>query len=778
MGFWNDVASVTTGGLSDLGQGWNKVYNAQSGAAGLFVSPAATVAAAARDTTGKGWREKEQAANDAREIAKADAADAAYRAKKHSDDLIAANAAYKAANPTGAGGTTVGTISSGNNDYARAAGAVKNGNTTNTPEAKAAAAASAKFLEARAKQLAALGYNPDGTKITTTPAPAPAPAPVTDPTPTPAPAPTPEPSKVTAPAPTPQVQVTAPDLSKVNQVSDQQQQLIKALQDQIAGKTPSVAEQQLQLGLSQELAAANAARASARGISAGLANRNALNAQTSAQSTTNQAAGQLRAGEVATATNNLNSLLSNTGSLNLGATNTTVDVGKTNAGLTQQTNLQTSDQTFKASVENAKNDLSLIQSKAENQIKQQGLDQAAADAVRKDATTRYLGDLQIKYQNDALAQGKSLADADRESREKVAVLAAAAGLSAGLISSLGNSKVGVSGSSGTGGSFKVTSDGKVVETDAAGNTTVLYDQNAPTNTDSSGKTPLDYNSNDYTSSNGGDSTNGNDGSNPNDDSNTNGGDGINSDARVKEDIKSVKTPELKEFLDAITSSKDNETAARQRAATAASVLDARMRSGMTTKAAQKTIGFADLFAPPAAGQDVVQQAPVVRQTPVTAPPPDPEFLRQLRIKAAAIVAPLGTQIDRSVVAPVPQSWKAGSVPNGTVGFDRSKLQPGDLDAIPSWAPQAKATQPTPRSTEDMLSKLDPKSFKYISPEYGTDTGAGVLAQDLEKSKIGRTLVKENENGVKQLDPRKGFGAVLAAQADLNRRLAALEGKQS
>lgn len=78
-----------------------------------------------------------------------------------------------------------------------------------------------------------------------------------------------------------------------------------------------------------------------------------------------------------------------------------------------------------------------------------------------------------------------------------------------------------------------------------------------------------------------------------------------------------------------------------------------------------------------------------------------------------------------------------------------------------------------------LDALQAKQYSYKDPEgpgalYGKQVG--ILAQDLEKSSMGKALVNNTPDG-KMLNSGQGFGAVLAAQANLNQRLKALEGKK-
>lgn len=77
-----------------------------------------------------------------------------------------------------------------------------------------------------------------------------------------------------------------------------------------------------------------------------------------------------------------------------------------------------------------------------------------------------------------------------------------------------------------------------------------------------------------------------------------------------------------------------------------------------------------------------------------------------------------------------------------------------------------------------LSKLKPSSFEYKDPKHGDGTQYGVMAQDLEKSDMGKSLVFEDGEG-KKVDLSKATLALLASNAHLSKRLENLEkGKKS
>lgn len=81
--------------------------------------------------------------------------------------------------------------------------------------------------------------------------------------------------------------------------------------------------------------------------------------------------------------------------------------------------------------------------------------------------------------------------------------------------------------------------------------------------------------------------------------------------------------------------------------------------------------------------------------------------------------------------------------------------------------------------KDFLNKLQAVSFDFKDPsEDGATEGKrfGILAQDLEKSEVGKSIVMDGADR-KRLDIAQGFGTVLAAQAYLNKRLKELEDKK-
>jgi hypothetical protein len=106
----------------------------------------------------------------------------------------------------------------------------------------------------------------------------------------------------------------------------------------------------------------------------------------------------------------------------------------------------------------------------------------------------------------------------------------------------------------------------------------------------------------------------------------------------------------------------------------------------------------------------------------------------------------------------------GSVAGGLV----SKLSDEDEKDISAEEPDLDA----------FMESLKPMIYKYKHPEApGAAPGVevGVMAQDVEKTPVGRTMVKETPGG-KMLDGEKGFGVILAALAALNEKIDKMSGE--
>ena len=80
-----------------------------------------------------------------------------------------------------------------------------------------------------------------------------------------------------------------------------------------------------------------------------------------------------------------------------------------------------------------------------------------------------------------------------------------------------------------------------------------------------------------------------------------------------------------------------------------------------------------------------------------------------------------------------------------------------------------------KNIRDFADKLEAKTFEYKDPEPGMEGRMpGVMAQDMEKSKLGKSAIIETQRG-KAIDIKKGLSLALASIAELKEELATLKG---
>ena len=88
--------------------------------------------------------------------------------------------------------------------------------------------------------------------------------------------------------------------------------------------------------------------------------------------------------------------------------------------------------------------------------------------------------------------------------------------------------------------------------------------------------------------------------------------------------------------------------------------------------------------------------------------------------------------------------------------------------------------PGTKAVRAVMERLQPYSFEYKNAgKPGTARGpvVGVMAQDLQKSPLGRDMVTESKDGL-QVDAVKAISAALAGNADLHHRVKALEHRRA
>ena len=76
--------------------------------------------------------------------------------------------------------------------------------------------------------------------------------------------------------------------------------------------------------------------------------------------------------------------------------------------------------------------------------------------------------------------------------------------------------------------------------------------------------------------------------------------------------------------------------------------------------------------------------------------------------------------------------------------------------------------------ETFMNAIKEYNYNYKNKANGTGEKTGVMAQDLEKTAVGKTMVDENGKGQKVVDTNKAIGAILAGMADLNKKIKKME----
>ena len=75
----------------------------------------------------------------------------------------------------------------------------------------------------------------------------------------------------------------------------------------------------------------------------------------------------------------------------------------------------------------------------------------------------------------------------------------------------------------------------------------------------------------------------------------------------------------------------------------------------------------------------------------------------------------------------------------------------------------------PKEIDGFLNDLYAYQYNYKDSNHGAGKQVGVMAQDLEKTQLGKQMVEDTPQG-KQINAAKGLGLAMASQARLNQRL--------
>lgn len=79
----------------------------------------------------------------------------------------------------------------------------------------------------------------------------------------------------------------------------------------------------------------------------------------------------------------------------------------------------------------------------------------------------------------------------------------------------------------------------------------------------------------------------------------------------------------------------------------------------------------------------------------------------------------------------------------------------------------KNIKPASSKLDELFKHVKPYSYDYVHPKYGEDDSVGVMAQDLEKSELGKKAVIDTPEG-KKVNYAKLMPSILASQAELHK----------
>ena len=113
------------------------------------------------------------------------------------------------------------------------------------------------------------------------------------------------------------------------------------------------------------------------------------------------------------------------------------------------------------------------------------------------------------------------------------------------------------------------------------------------------------------------------------------------------------------------------------------------------------------------------------------------------------------------------------------GFNKDAMAAGLAQAGATYASDEKLKteiSPAELKLRDFLDKLAPAKYQYKDEaRFGKGERTGVMAQDLEKTPVGKAMVIDTPEG-KMVDYGQGFSTMLASQVELHKRLKEVEAR--
>ena len=123
-----------------------------------------------------------------------------------------------------------------------------------------------------------------------------------------------------------------------------------------------------------------------------------------------------------------------------------------------------------------------------------------------------------------------------------------------------------------------------------------------------------------------------------------------------------------------------------------------------------------------------------------------------------------------------RSMMGGAMSGAAAGFQVAgpwgALAGGIMGGLSDRKLKKKVRPAKPRATakeiDQLLKNLKAYNYEYKNSKYGSGRRLGVMAQDLEKTRLGKKIVIDTPVG-KAIDVFKGLGLALATQAHLNKK---------
>ncbi|MBP9693174.1 MAG: tail fiber domain-containing protein [Alphaproteobacteria bacterium] len=99
------------------------------------------------------------------------------------------------------------------------------------------------------------------------------------------------------------------------------------------------------------------------------------------------------------------------------------------------------------------------------------------------------------------------------------------------------------------------------------------------------------------------------------------------------------------------------------------------------------------------------------------------------------------------------------------GFIQGGMEAGAKALASDKRVKENISEVTREEIKELKETIKAVKFNYKDSSYGDGDFVGVMAQDLEKSKLGKTLVFEDKDGVKKIDTNKAISLLLAMIAE-------------